>query len=73
MKERRKMNVSAIILFVAVFAAISWLKTRFPWLANLPGDIKIPVGGAQIVLPLATCIITGVIVTVIMLVSGKRQ
>ena len=72
MKVRHIMNASAICLFFAVFVAISWLRTKLPWLANLPGDLTIPVGKAHMVIPLATCLIASVIATIILLLVGRK-
>ena len=66
------MNFTTLGLFLAVFAVLCWLKTKWPWLANLPGDLKIPLGGAQVVLPLATCLIASVVTTIILLAVGKK-
>ena len=72
MKGRCTMNALTMCLFFAVFATICWMKTKWPWLANLPGDLKIPMGNGQLVVPLATCLITSVIVTIVLLVVGKK-
>lgn len=72
MKVRCTMTASTMCLFIAVFMAITWLRTRLPWLANLPGDLIIPVGKVHVVISLATCLIASVIVTIILLLVGRK-
>ena len=67
-----KMNTFTIYLFLLVVAALYWLRTKLPWLANLPGDLIIPVGKVHVVIPLATCFIASVIVTIILLLVGRK-
>lgn len=55
-----------------VVGGLSWLKGKWAWLANLPGDITIPVGGGHVVLPLATCAIASIIVAIILAVAGRE-
>ena len=66
------MNALTMCMWAVVFVMICWLKTKCPWLANLPGDLKIPVGNGLLVVPLATCLITSAVVTIVLLVLGKR-
>lgn len=67
------MNGFAVFLFLLVFGAICWLRTQVPWLKHLHGDIDVSIGRCQLVIPLATCIIASVIVTIILLYLGKKS
>jgi len=72
MKERYIMNITTMLFFCAIFSALWWLKSKWPWLANLPGDMKIPVGNGYIVLPLATSLIASIIVMIIMALACRK-
>jgi len=67
------MNGYTVFLFLLVFGAICWLRTQVPWLGHLPGDLTIPIGKGQVVIPLATCLIASVIVTIILLYLGRKS
>jgi len=67
------MNGFTVFLFLLVFGAICWLRTQVPWLKHLPGDMDIPIGKGHLVIPLATCFIASVIVTIILLYLGKKS
>jgi hypothetical protein len=66
------MNVSTMGLFCVVFLTVCWLKTKWHWLANIPGDFAITVGKCQVSLPVASCLITSVVVTLILAIVNKK-
>ena len=66
------MNTSSVILFLMVFGGIWWLRSKYPWLAHLPGDVTVRIGQGHIVIPLATCLLASVVATIILLLVGRK-
>jgi hypothetical protein len=48
---------------LAVVGLLIVLRVRVPWLGRLPGDIHIERDGTHIYIPIATCIVIGLILT----------
>ncbi|MBM4263676.1 MAG: DUF2905 domain-containing protein [Deltaproteobacteria bacterium] len=53
------------LALVAVGVLVS-LAGKFPWLGNLPGDIKIERDGFNFYFPLTTCIVISVLVSLVL-------
>ena len=53
-------------LALALAGALVWLAPRAPWLGNLPGDLRIERPGVRVYLPLATCAVVSVVLTLIL-------
>ena len=53
-------------LALALAGALFWLAPRVPWLGNLPGDLRIERPGVRVYLPLATCAVISVVLTLIL-------
>ncbi len=66
------MNVSTMGVFCMVFLAVCWLKTKCSWLANIPGDFVITVGKCQVNLPVASCLVTSVVVALLLAIVNKK-
>lgn len=56
--------ILAGLLLVAVGLAVSF-SSRIPWLGRLPGDFTLRSGGVTIYLPLATCLLLSVALSLI--------
>jgi hypothetical protein len=52
--------IAFVGLLILVFVRV------FPWLGDLPGDIRIETGDSQIYIPLATMILVSVVATVLL-------
>ncbi|NQU09721.1 DUF2905 domain-containing protein [bacterium] len=59
-------------MVLAVLGAVLWLGDKVPWLGRLPGDIRIERGNFRFYLPLTTCVLVSVVVTLIVWVLRKR-
>ncbi|MEZ4516743.1 MAG: DUF2905 domain-containing protein [Chloroflexota bacterium] len=54
-------------LGIAVLGALLWLGARFfPWLGNLPGDIRIEGENTKVFIPITTMIIVSIAGTIIL-------
>ncbi len=62
--------VIGIILVIA--GLLVFFKVRIPWLGRLPGDIRIEKDGFRLYIPITTCIIISIIVTLILVLLKKR-
>jgi hypothetical protein len=45
---------------------------RLPWLGRLPGDIHIQRGNWSLYLPLATCLVVSIVLTLLFSLFGRR-
>ena len=66
-----------ILIFLgAILAAIGLLLTfagKIPWIGRLPGDIYIKKGNLTFYFPLATSILLSIILSLILLLIGRRR
>ncbi len=62
--------VIGIILVIA--GLLIFFKVKIPWLGRLPGDIRIEKDGFRLYIPITTCIIISIIITLILLLLKKR-
>lgn len=64
---------SLIILGVGLVVAgvILTLSPKMPWLGRLPGDIRIQRGGFSLYVPLTTCILLSLILTLLLSLFRK--
>ncbi len=53
-------------IVIAVFGVLMMLFSKVPFLSRLPGDIKIERENFTIYFPVTSCIIIGIIITVIL-------
>ncbi len=53
-------------IFVILLGIILIFVSKIPFLGNLPGDIVIDKGNMKIYIPLATCIILSIILTLLL-------
>jgi hypothetical protein len=51
---------------MALMGAVFFLAGRVPWLGRLPGDIRIGGKGGGFYLPLATCLLLSIVLTLIL-------
>jgi Protein of unknown function (DUF2905) len=51
---------------LALAGALVWLAPRLPWLGSLPGDLRIERPGLRLYLPLASCALASVLLTLIL-------
>jgi hypothetical protein len=58
------------VLFVAI-GAVLVLSGRLPWIGHLPGDFEIRRGGLRIYLPLATCLLVSVVVSLVLAILRR--
>ncbi|RLC92215.1 MAG: DUF2905 domain-containing protein [Chloroflexi bacterium] len=53
-------------VFLVLFGLLFTFWNRIPLLGKLPGDITFEKGGFQFFLPLATCLIVSIVLTVVL-------
>lgn len=53
-------------LFLVLFGGAMLLAHRIPWLGRLPGDIRFSRGPVTVFLPLATCVIVSILLTLVL-------
>ena len=53
-------------LGIAIVGGVLLLSARFPWLGQLPGDIRIERKGFSCFFPLATSVIISILLTVVL-------
>lgn len=54
-------------LAIAFVGVIIWLATRFfPWLGNLPGDIRIETNDFKLYIPFATMLLVSLLATILL-------
>lgn len=67
------MNIQSIALGLIVMGIILLAGAKiFPWIGHLPGDFQWQWGSSRFYLPLATCILASIILTLIMRLWGHR-
>ena len=59
------------LLLVAVGAAIAW-GPRLPWLGRLPGDFVFGGSGFKVYLPLATCLVLSLMLSLLLRLFFRR-
>jgi len=66
----KHLGLTLIVLGAAVAAvgALLWAGVSFSWLGRLPGDIRIVKPGFSIFIPITTCIVISIAVSVILYV-----
>jgi hypothetical protein len=66
----KSLGLTLIVLGAAVAAvgALLWAGVSFSWLGRLPGDIRIVKPGFSIFIPITTCIVISVAVSLILYV-----
>lgn len=64
-------EIGRVLLFIglgiALLGALLWLGARFfPWLGNLPGDIRIEGENSKLFIPITTMILISIVGTLIL-------
>ena len=59
-------------LIVAVGFAI-WFAPSVPWLGRLPGDVTIERGGSRIFVPISTCIVLSVVISLVLHIVSRLR
>lgn len=64
----KSLGLTLILLgaFLAVVGALLWAGVSFSWLGRLPGDIRIVKPGYSIFIPITTCIVISLAVSVVL-------
>ena len=62
----------ALVVLGAIFFALGHLSGKVSWLGRLPGDIYIKRGNWSLYVPLATCLLLSVILTLVFSLFGRR-
>lgn len=65
------MNSQAFGLFITIFAILWLLRDKMPFIWRLPGNFELHFGNITIVIPLAVCMVIGLIVTIFMALMKK--
>ena len=61
------MAVGALFVVIGLLVVLC---VRLPWLGRLPGDIRIERDGTRICIPIATCLVIGLILTALATLVG---
>lgn len=56
-----------------VVGALLWLAPDLPWLGRLPGDIHIERPGLRIVIPLGTCALLSIVLSLLLTLFRGRS
>ena len=64
MAELARFLIIAGLVLAAIGAAL-WLAPKIPWIGKLPGDFTFEWGRVKVYLPLATCLLLSVILTLL--------
>lgn len=59
-------------LILAAVGALCVLASRLPWLGRLPGDVSIHRGSWTLYVPLGTCLVISVALSLILWLWGRR-
>lgn len=59
-------------LALAVLGGILWLGGKLPWFGRLPGDIRVEREHFRFYLPLTTCLLISILLTLLFRLLGKR-
>ncbi|KPL07169.1 hypothetical protein AMJ86_05515 [bacterium SM23_57] len=59
-------------IILVVIGVLIWLGPKIPWLGKLPGDIHYEGKNIRIYIPLITCLILSVLVSVLLVVFGRK-
>jgi Protein of unknown function (DUF2905) len=59
-------------LAMLVVGALLWLAPDLPWLGRLPGDIHIERPGLRIVVPLGTCLLLSIVLSLLVALFRGR-
>jgi hypothetical protein len=59
-------------LILVVIGTLMWLGPKIPWLGKLPGDIHYEGKNIRIYVPLATCLILSILISVLLIVLGRK-
>jgi hypothetical protein len=59
-------------LVIALVGLVLVLAGRIPWVGRLPGDIYVQRGNWTFYVPLATCLLLSVVLTLLFWVFGRR-
>jgi hypothetical protein len=59
-------------LILVVIGILLWLGPKIPWFGKLPGDIHYEGKNIKIYFPLATCIILSAVISVLLLLIGRK-
>ena len=59
-------------LILIVIGTFMWVSPKIPWIGNLPGDIDYKGNNVRVYIPIATCIILSVVLSVLMFLIGKK-
>jgi len=58
--------------FLMVLGGLFLLGPKVPWLGRLPGDVLIERKNVQIILPLGTCLLLSLLLTLLVRFFGRR-
>jgi hypothetical protein len=59
-------------LALVVLGAVLWLGDKTPWFGRLPGDIRVEREHYKLYVPLTTCLLISLLLTVFFRLLGKR-
>jgi H+/Cl- antiporter ClcA len=62
----------AMVVLGVIFFTLGHLSGKVSWLGRLPGDIYIQRGTWSLYVPLATCLLLSVILTLVFSLFGRR-
>jgi hypothetical protein len=59
-------------LILIVIGVVVWLSPKIPWLGKLPGDIHYEGKNVRVYLPITTCIILSVVVSLLFFLLSRK-
>jgi len=66
----RLLIVAGLVLVAVGLVALA--APRIPWLGRLPGDLRFGKGNVSVYLPIATCVVLSVLLTLILNLVRRR-
>jgi hypothetical protein len=59
-------------LILALVGLVLWLGPKIPWLGKLPGDIRYEGKHVRLYLPLTTCVIISVVISILLYLLSRK-
>ena len=59
-------------LLIAAAGVLLLMVDRIPWLGRLPGDLRLTRDGVSVYVPLVTCLLLSLLLTVFLNLVGRR-
>jgi Protein of unknown function (DUF2905) len=63
-----KVFLIGIVIVALILIGRKWM----PWLGQIPGDFTLQRGGLTVLVPLGTCILISIVLSILMAVFGRR-